>query len=156
MMDGVHIGRLLGPAATQAPERGSIMIVVATDAPLLDRGLRRIAKRAGIGLARTGSMVGNSSGDIVIAFSAAPGVRIPHTAAAPTISLQVVAEGPIAGGRPVIDALFEATAEATEEAILNALCMATTVVGRDDNTSHALPLDQVAELLRAAGRIARE
>ena len=80
MIDGVHVGRELA-TGNPAPERGSIMMIVATDAPLLDRGLRRIARRAVVGLARTGSMIGHGSGDVVIAFSTAPGVRIPQTAA---------------------------------------------------------------------------
>jgi D-aminopeptidase len=154
MIDGVHVGRALA-AAREAPERGSIMMIVATDAPLLDRGLRRIARRAVVGLARTGSMIGHGSGDVVIAFSAAQSVRIPHEAPGPTIPVEIVAEGPVAGGARVIDALFEATAEATEEAILNALFGATTVIGRDGNRSEALPLDRVSELLHAAGRPVR-
>ncbi len=153
VIDGVPVGRILANEANAVPERGSIMMIVATDAPMLDRGLRRIAKRAGVGLARTGSMVGHGSGDVVIAFSTAKNVRIPQVALAATISIEIVAEGPIADGARVIDSLFEATAEATEEAILNALFAATSVVGRDGNTSEALPLDQVRELLLDADRI---
>jgi D-aminopeptidase len=148
VIDGVPIGRSLVQQDAQAPERGSIMIVVATDAPLLDRGLRRIARRAGIGLARTGSMGGQGSGDVVIAFSSVPSVRIPHAADGLTLPVEIVAEG----GR-VIDTLFAATVEATEEAIVNALFRATTVVGRDGNVSQALPLEPVRHLLAAAGRI---
>lgn len=153
-IDGVPVGRMLANAKP-VPERGSIMMIVATDAPLLDRGLRRVARRAVVGLARTGSMIGHGSGDVAIAFSTAESVRIPQIAPAPVIPLEIVAEGPVAGGARVVDALFEATAEATEEAIINALFRATTVVGRDGNTSAALPLEPVIELLRAAGRIAR-
>lgn len=152
LIDGVPAGRMLAETAS-APERGSIMMIVATDTPMLDRALRRIARRAIVGLARTGSMIGHGSGDVVIAFSAADAVRIPHIAPAPVIPLEIVAEGPVANGARIIDALFEATAEATEEAILNALFRATTVVGRDGNTSEALPLQPTIDLLRAAGRI---
>ncbi|HEY7033559.1 MAG TPA: P1 family peptidase [Thermomicrobiales bacterium] len=148
VIDGVPVGRALAQQEVQAPERGSIMIVVATDAPLLDRGLRRIARRAGIGLARTGSMGGHGSGDVVIAFSAAPSVRIPHAPGGVTVPVEIVAED-----GPAINALFAATVEATEEAIVNALFRATTVVGRDGNIAYALPLEPVRQLLVAADRI---
>ncbi len=146
-IDGVPIGQQLA-ATEEPPERGSIMMIVATDAPLLDRGLRRLARRAGIGLARTGSIAGNGSGDYVIAFSASPAVRIPYEPQTPTLPMEIM----IDTGEP-IDALFQATVEATEEAIVNALFRAETIVGRDGNTRHGLPLDRVVPLLRAAGRI---
>lgn len=155
VIDGVPVGRELAQRRDHPPERGSIMFVVATDAPLLDRGLRRLARRAGHGLARTGSVSGHGSGDVVIAFSAAPTVRIPHTATALTLPVEIVAEqGPPGAGR-AIDSLFAATVEATEEAIVNALFRATTVIGRDGNISHALPLEPVQQILTAAGRIGR-
>lgn len=147
VIDGVPIGRILA-AEDDVPERGSIMMIVATDAPLLDRGLRRLARRAGIGLARTGSIAGNGSGDYVIAFSASPSVRIPYEPLTPTIQVELM----IDTDKP-IDALFQATVEATEEAIVNALFRATTLVGRDGNTREALPIERVTELLRAAGRL---
>lgn len=145
-IDGVPVGAALAAADVTVPERGSIMIVVATDAPLLDRGLRRIARRAGIGLARTGSIAGHGSGDYIIAFSSAESVRIPHRPEAPTRTMEIM----IDSGAP-IDALFQATVEATEEAILNALFRATTVVGRDGNRQEAIPLDQVRDVMRAHG-----
>ena len=129
-------------------ERGSIMMIVATDAPLLDRGLRRLARRAGIGLARTGSIAGNGSGDYVIAFSSSRKVRIPHEPSGLTHQVEIVVED-----GPVIDSLFQATVEATEEAILNALFKATTMTGRDGNTREALPLEPVREIMRAHGRL---
>jgi D-aminopeptidase len=150
-IDGVPVGRMLVEAAP-TPERGSIMMIVATDAPALDRTLRRIARRTAVGLARTGSMVGHGSGDVAIAFSTAESVRIPQVAPGFTLPLETVAEGPLANGARGIDALFEATAEATEEAILNALFRAETTVGRDDHRVEALPLDRVRALLAAAGR----
>ncbi|HMM42536.1 MAG TPA: P1 family peptidase, partial [Thermomicrobiales bacterium] len=146
-IDGVPVGQMLA-AEEDEPERGSIMIIVATDAPLLDRGLRRLARRAGIGLARTGAIAGNGSGDYVIAFSAAPAVRVPYEPPTPTLPVELL----IDTGAP-IDALFQATVEATEEAIVNALFRATTVTGRDGNTREALPIERVTELLRAAGRL---
>ncbi|MEX2314541.1 MAG: P1 family peptidase, partial [Thermomicrobiales bacterium] len=139
-----HVPR---PANDDA-ERGSIMMIVATDAPLLDRGLRRLARRAGIGLARTGSIAGNGSGDYVIAFSSSRLVRVPHEPEGLTRTLEVVVED-----GPAIDALFQATVEATEEAILNALFKATTMTGRDGNTREELPLERVREIMRAHGRL---
>jgi D-aminopeptidase len=147
VIDGVPVGRLLDDRARCAPERGSIMMVVATDAPLLDRGLRRLARRTAFGLARTGSMGGHGSGDIAIAFSSNPEVRIPHYADAPASPIWLLHEnGPQADGAP-IDALFQATIEATEEAILNALFRAETVVGRDGHVREALPIDRVMDIL---------
>jgi D-aminopeptidase len=145
-IDGVPVGLELAEETTRVPERGSIMIVVATDAPLLDRGLRRIARRAGIGLARTGSIAGHGSGDYIIAFSAAEQVRIPHHPASPVQQMQVLIDSGSA-----IDALFQATVEATEEAILNALFRATTVTGRDGHSIPALPLERVRSIMQARG-----
>ena len=133
--------------ASDNAERGSIMMIVATDAPLLDRGLRRLARRAGIGLARTGSIAGNGSGDYVIAFSASEKVRVAHEPVGLTQTVEIVAED-----GPAIDALFQATVEATEEAILNAMFKAETMTGRDGNTREALPLERVREIMRAHGR----
>jgi D-aminopeptidase len=150
-VDGVPVGRALAAQARQEPERGSIMLIVATDAPLLDRGLKRLARRAGIGLARTGSIAGHGSGDYVIAFSSHPGVRVPHEPRELTQHVELMFDS----GRP-IDALFQATVEATEEAILNALCRAETMTGRDGRVVEALPLQPVRELLRRAGRLSEE
>jgi D-aminopeptidase len=155
VIDGVPVGRLLDAQEQQisSPERGSIMIVLATDAPLLDRGLRRLARRAGFGLARTGSIGGHGSGDIVIAFSTAERVRIPHDPPRFTLPIELLAENASHGAARVIDALFTATIEATEEAILNALFRATTVTGRDGHRRDALPLDRIRPALAAAGRL---
>ncbi len=139
--------RLPNPDPRDETERGSIMMIVATDAPLLDRGLRRLARRAGIGLARTGSIAGNGSGDYVIAFSASEKVRVAHEPVGLTQTVEIVVED-----GPAIDALFQATVEATEEAILNALFKAATMTGRDGNTREALPLEPVREIMRAHGR----
>jgi D-aminopeptidase len=153
VIDGVPIGRLLADDHDAVPERGSIMIVLATDAPLLDRGLKRIARRASLGLARTGSIAGHGSGDVVIAFSTAAVVRIPHTAPEGILAVEIVAENGPARQASAIDALFTATIEATEEAVINALFAAETTIGRDGNTGEALPLATVRDILAAHGRI---
>ena len=119
---------------------GSIIIVVATDAPLLPHQCERLAQRATIGLARVGGIGANSSGDIFLAFATGNrGLPGPKEMTSRTASCRMVAnEG--------ITPLFEACAEATEEAILNALCMATTTTGIDGRTIHALPLEKVREI----------
>lgn len=153
IIDGVPIGRLLADEYDATPERGSIMIVLATDAPLLDRGLKRIARRAGLGLARTGSIAGHGSGDVAIAFSTADTVRIPHTPPSGVLAIEMVAENGPSGQASTIDALFTATVEATEEAVINALFAAETTVGRDGNIGAAVPITKVRDLLAAHGRI---
>lgn len=124
--------------------QGSIMIVVATDAPLSDRNLERLAARAIMGLARTGSFAGNGSGDYVIAFSTAPSVRRAPGEAA---------EGPAEVGNEAMSALFQAVVEATEESIYNSLLMATTVTGVGGRTAEALPIPATLEVLRRYGVI---
>lgn len=122
---------------------GSIMVVVATDAPLDAAGLQRLARRALVGLARTGSVMSNGSGDYVIAFSTAKdNRRDPEAAVQPA--------GSVAGG--AITPLFQAAAEATEEAIVNSLFRATSVRGHRGNAA-ALPLAPVLQALRRAGAL---
>ena len=116
------------------------MVVLATHAPLNSRQLRRICVRAAAGLARTGSHYGHGSGDFVIAFSTAD--RIEWRPTSLTSTRTVLADEP-----KVIEMLFRAVAESVEEAVLNSLCRAETVVGRDGNTRHALPLDKVTALI---------
>ncbi|MFO0763104.1 MAG: P1 family peptidase [Byssovorax sp.] len=124
-------------------EQGSIIIIVATDAPVLPIQLKRIAKRAGLGLARTGSMAGNGSGDIFVAFSTAnPGAARPASGVADLRALS----------NEHIDPLFHATVYATEEAIINAMIAAETMTGRDGVTIHAIPHDRLGELLRRYAR----
>jgi D-aminopeptidase len=148
---GAPVGRELGNYAFMqdvAPDKGdgSIMIVVATDAPLSDRNLERLAARAIMGLARTGSSASNGSGDYVIAFSTAASVR--RTVGAPPaeprapLTLQTTEVA-----NDEMSALFEAVVEATEESIYNSLFMATTVQARG-RTVEAIPLDRVREILR--------
>jgi D-aminopeptidase len=148
-IDGVPVGVELDRADRQPDRRdgaaGSIMMIVATDAPLDSRQLGRISRRAALGLARTGSPAGHGSGDFVIAFS--NGNTIPHRASDAILDLKALSETGTA-----INELFQATVEAVEEAILNALCQAETVVGRDGNVREALPLDRVVEILQRHGR----
>jgi len=156
---GVPVGKELGGqnflnymqqrgAANVAPDPrsadGSIMMVVATDAPIDHRNLRRLAARAMLGLGRTGSSASNGSGDYVIAFSAAPGLRIP----AAGVTHQPTALLPNESMSP----LFEAVIEATEEAICNSLFRAHDMTG-NGHTVKALPLDETIALLRKHGAI---
>jgi len=122
-------------------EWGSIMMVVATDAPLSSRNLERVARRAVMGLARTGSYASNGSGDYVIAFSTAEGVR--RTSSGDVSSFQDLSNDRVSP-------LFEATVEATQEAIYNSLFKAETVTS-NGRTVEALPIDETVEILRRYG-----
>ena len=140
---GAPLGRELGRYSFQrdvAPDRGdgSIMMVVATDAPLSDRNLGRLASRAMLGLSRTGSAASNGSGDYVLAFSVNESVRRPFDAK--RITATELANEEMSG-------VFQAVVEATEEAIYNSLLRATTVTG-SGRTVEALPLDRVREILQ--------
>jgi D-aminopeptidase len=143
MMLGVPVGQImLKEDESTLYREGSIVIVVATDAPLNSRQLDRVAKRAAMGLARTGSCANDSSGDFIISFSNSR--RIPRVNDSPTLLLPELSDSNI-------DPVFQATVEATEEAVLNALCMAATTVGRDGNMSPSLPLKRVQGLLAKHG-----
>jgi D-aminopeptidase len=123
---------------------GSCMIVVATDAPLDSRNLERLAKRAFLGLGKTGGIASNGSGDYVIAFSTAPGLRVPHDTQSPTQTLTLLRND-------AMSSLFMAAIEATEEAIINSLFQATTMLGRDGHKIEALPLERVLPILKKYG-----
>lgn len=145
---GAPVGRELDQYAFRSASNsgaddgdGSIMIVVATDAPLSDRNLERLASRAMLGLSRTGSSASNGSGDYVLAFSTAAEVR--RAWDAPRLTTTELAN-------EEMSALFQAVVEATEEAILNSLFMATTTTG-NGRTVEAIPLDRVREVLRRYG-----
>jgi len=143
---GDPVGRALGrqgvTRAVDTPgQKGSIMMVVATDAPLSDRNLRRLAARAIVGLARTGSTMGNGSGDYVIAFSSHPAVRRRPDAARLSVSEL---------GNEAMNGLFQGVAEATEEAIYNSLFTARTVTARG-GTVEAIPVAEVIRILDAHG-----
>jgi D-aminopeptidase len=143
---GIPIGtEIREDLARKGEDTGSIIIVVATDAPLLPHQAKRLARRAAMGLARTGSVAGNGSGDLFIAFSTAnPGAGD----AEGVVPLQMLPNdrmGP----------LFEATVGATEEAIVNALVAARTMTGHDGRTVTALPHERVREILKRHGRLSR-
>jgi D-aminopeptidase len=149
-INGAPVGRELGKfymsEMTQPREDdGSCMIIVATDAPLSVRNLKRLAKRAVLGLARTGGFMANGSGDYVIAFSTA--YRIPH---APPRDDQAVGLLPAVQllHDELMTPLFLAVVEATEEAVYNSMFMATTITGRDGHTIEALPIGRTLEILQ--------
>lgn len=134
---GVPVGALLPPApAPTAPPAGSCIVVVLTDGPVTAADCQRLARRAGLGLARTGSTANHGSGEIF--FAAATGLRAPRG----TTSTAT----PLSGYD--LEPYFAAVVEATEEAVLNSLLQAPTVTGRAGNTSQGLPADAVADLLR--------
>ncbi len=149
-INGAPVGRELGKfflsELTQSHEDdGSCMIIVATDAPLSERNLKRLAKRAVLGLARTGGFMANGSGDYVIAFSTA--YRVPHQ---PPRNDQAVDLLPVVQllHDDLMTPLFLAVVEATEEAVYNSMFMATTVTGKDGHTVEALPIKQAVEILQ--------
>jgi L-aminopeptidase/D-esterase-like protein len=125
---------------------GSVIVVVATDAPLSSRQLERLASRAALGLARTGSTSGNTSGDIFIAFST--GNAIPQSSDSRTVSATFVSPESTATLNP----LFQAVVEATEESVLNALMKADTMVGINGNRVHALPYEHLKAVMTKYGR----
>ncbi len=161
-VDGVRVGEAIGtaevpspwdhPAARPGPVpgSGSIIVVVATDAPLLPHQCERLAQRAGLGIARVGGTGGHTSGDLFIAF--ATGNRLPIGTGVDDDPSGHGTYGVRAVGDIVIDRLFDAVIESTEEAIVNALVAAETTVGRDGITAFALPHDRLREVLAAHGR----
>lgn len=160
-VDGVRVGEAIPTSQVPSPYdqvvrskslppgSGSIIVVVATDAPLLPHQCERLAQRAGLGIARAGGTGGHTSGDLFIAF--ATGNRLPlgtddeDPLGLGTYTVQAV-------GDIAIDRLFDAVIESTEEAIINALVAARTVVGRDGITAHAIPHDRLREVMAAHGR----
>jgi D-aminopeptidase len=156
-IDGVPVGEAIPITEVPSPRgvpgpppgSGSIIGIVATDAPLLPHQCARLARRASLGLARTGGLGATTSGDIFLAF--ATGNRGMPAAEAPAqgdgaVPLRALVD-------TALDPLFEATVEASEEAIVNALVAAETMTGRDGVTAHRLPHDQLVEVMRAAGRL---
>jgi L-aminopeptidase/D-esterase-like protein len=143
LVAGAPVGREITEGTFRSRENGSIIIVVATDAPLMPHQLKRLARRAAMGLARTGSTAGNGSGDIFIAFSTANAqAGIPQGVAQLTM---------LPNDR--MNPIFDATVQATEEAIVNAMVAAETMVGRDDHMVVALPHDRLREVLRKYNRL---
>jgi L-aminopeptidase/D-esterase-like protein len=144
LVAGVPVGREIPEGTIRPREAGSIIILVATDAPLLPHQLKRLARRAALGLARTGSVSGNGSGDLFLAFSTA------NAGAAQSSGTARLSMLP----NERMDPLFEATVQATEEAILNALVAARTTIGRDDHKVLSLPHDRLREVLKKYNRLA--
>lgn len=148
---GIPVGRALaGQWASETSPDGSVMIIVATDAPLSDRNLQRLARRAFMGIARTGSVMSNGSGDYAIAFSTATSVRRTARRRAGAATIEELANSSMTP-------LFEAVIEATEEAVYNALFAAETVDTSEGRKYPALPVDKVVKILQrhrvlAAGR----
>ena len=145
LIDGVPVGRMVETPSLTRTGSSSIVTIIATDAPLDARQLRRLAKRAGMGLGMTGSCAGNGSGDIMLAFTTA------------NIHDKYQTEGHIITERLLVDReinpLFRGTVDATAEAVINSLFGADTETGRDDHVAPALPLDDTLELLKAHGRL---
>ena len=141
---GVPVGKEIPENAVFSKEAGSIIITIATDAPLLPHQLKRLARRASLGLARTGSVSGNGSGDLFIAFSTAnPGAADP---AKPTHSVETIPNDRL-------DGIFDATVQAVEEAIVNALVANQSMTGRDNHQVDALPHDRLRDALKKYNRL---
>jgi D-aminopeptidase len=145
---GKELGRfyLQGLQQNRRSEGGSCIIVVATDAPLDSRRLRRLAGRALLGLAAVGSPLTHGSGDYVIAFSTAEAVRVTHASRGLTEERTLLRD-------EALSPLFQASREATEEAIINSLLKATTVTGFRGRTSEAIPVDRLIEICKRYGAI---
>jgi D-aminopeptidase len=141
-VDGIPVGELLEPHFATADRRiknaGSIIVVVATDAPLLSSQLVRLCKRAALGIGRVGSFAAHGSGEILIGFSTAN--KVPRVSSRMTASIEVLLD-------EACDGLYEAVVECTEEAIVNSLCMADEMRGPTDHVAPALPLDRLEQIL---------
>jgi D-aminopeptidase len=149
-IDGVPVGRALnesqGGGRSAPGGEGSCMIVVATDAPLSPHTLTRLARRALLALGRTGSVMSHGSGDYVIAFTTAPELRVRPGKPEPD-GTDVPA--------PLLESLFRAVVESTEEAILNSLFAATTVTGTGGHTARAIPVEEVRAIMEKYGRLSK-
>lgn len=144
-INGLPVGRLLSEEEPGAVHEGSCIVVLATDAPLNHRQCERMAKRAALGLARTGSTARDMSGEIVVAF--ATGNMIPGHAG-PEISVRTLIEGPSDSGNSPLNGLFTGAIEATEEAVYNALLTAETTTGIDGHVLHAISHERLKALLQ--------
>jgi D-aminopeptidase len=150
IVDGVPIGREL--AATPEPGKdGSIIVIIATDAPLLPHQLRRLCIRAGHGVSRTGTVSRTSSGDFALAFSTAH--RFSTTRSRKPGAPSPMVDSVNSLGDDHLTPLFQAVIESTEEAVLNAMFVSDAMTGRDDRHIPALPAHRVINALRTAGRI---
>ena len=139
---GVPVGEILTPDFSDEAKRvrnaGSIICVVATDAPLLPSQISRLCKRAALGIGRVGSFAAHASGEIIIGFSTAN--KVPRSTSGLTHRIEVLLD-------EACDGLYEAVVECTEEAIVNAVCMAESMRGQSDHFAPALPLDALADIL---------
>jgi len=153
LVDGVPVGREMAATVDgarlwpgqPASRDGSIIVIIGTDAPLSERQLGRLCRRGMLGLGRVGSTAGHGSGDILLAFSNAADNRVPRWPSGPLLASTRLADewiGPV----------FEATVDATAEAVLNAMIAAETMSGRDNITAHALPHDDLLAIMRKYGR----
>jgi D-aminopeptidase len=142
-IDGVPVGELLAPEFANLGKRvtsyGSIIALIATDAPLLSSQLGRVCKRAALGIGRCGSYAAHGSGEIILAFSTAN--KVPRVTEKMAVRIDLLLDR-------AIGPLYEAVIEATEEAIVNALCMADDMTGQGGNFAPGLPLERVAEIMR--------
>jgi len=164
-IDGVPVGELLEPLLTPGDRRirnaGSIIVVVATDAPLLSSQIVRLCKRAALGIGRVGSFAAHGSGEIIVGFSTAN--KVPRGPSAGTAARAAGGPAPMTASIEVLldeacDGLYEAIVECTEEAIVNSLCMAEEMTGPSGHVAPALPLDRLTSILaraRAAAADAR-
>ncbi len=143
ILSGVPVGLELPATPAPSTRDGSIIIVIATDAPLLPHQLRRLCKRAVLGVARTGTVSRTSSGDLMLAFSTANRIVSRRDAIHTVQSLSDRGLTP----------LFQAVVEATEESILNAICVADTMVGRDDRMIPGLPHEELIRIMQCYGRL---
>lgn len=140
---GVPVGQEIPEGAFRPDEDGSIIVVIATDAPLLPHQLKRLARRASLGLGRMGSISGDGSGDLFIAFSTANNVPAERGQAGTVQMMNTEDLGPV----------FAGVVEATEEAIVNALVAGETMTGRDNHVVQGLPHDKLREVLKKYGRL---
>ena len=149
-IDGVPVGAELGKFSFSNEllnnVDGSCMIIIATDAPLDSRNLERLAKRAFLGLGKTGGIASNGSGDYMIAFSTAEDIRIPHSTKETTLKQALLLNDETSP-------IFMAAIEATEEAIINSLFAAETMSGFKGNKANALPIEKVLPILKKYNRI---
>jgi len=143
---GAPVGVKLAGQKLRGRDQGSVIAIVATDAPLLAHQTKRLARRVPMGLARTGTVGNNSSGDIFLAFSTANEAAFREHGKSPRAMDYLPNDA--------LDPLFAATAEAVEEAVIDAMLVNETMVGRDGNRSVALPVDELLALLKEAGRLA--
>ena len=146
LIAGIPVGREIKDhqAVLNNPKKkdGSVIIIIATDAPLLPSQLKLVAKRAALGISRTGSFAHNGSGDIFLAFSTQ---SPPHNAKGTHQTWNVLT-------KEALDRVFKATVEATEESVINALIAAETMKGKNGNTFYAIPHDQVKAVLKKYNR----